>query len=224
MMAEGASCSSTPSTSATSTARRPAPVDAALAAGRDVLLEIELDGARQVKERRPEAVMLFIAPPSLAELERRLRGRGTDREEKIQKRLARARDEIRAVREFDYVVVNDVLDAAAATFRASSGGARAGAALSDDAGRRLPRRLSAPPPPARGPASGRVLDAVAAGEAARTPLGGPMAQEGYDRLMALTDSRYRLSMIVARRAAQLKGGIPTTLDVDEMPAARGTTP
>ncbi len=47
-----------------------------------------------------------------------------------------------------------------------------------------------------------------------------MAQEGYDRLMALTDSRYRLSMIVARRAAQLKGGIPSTLDVDEMPAAR----
>lgn len=47
-----------------------------------------------------------------------------------------------------------------------------------------------------------------------------MAQEGYDRLMALTDSRYRLSMIVARRAAQLKGGIPSTLDYDEMPAAR----
>jgi DNA-directed RNA polymerase subunit omega len=47
-----------------------------------------------------------------------------------------------------------------------------------------------------------------------------MAQEGYDRLMALTDSRYRLSMIVARRAAQLKGGIPSTLSYDEMPAAR----
>ena len=47
-----------------------------------------------------------------------------------------------------------------------------------------------------------------------------MAQTGYDRLLALTDSRYRLSMIVARRAAQLKGGIPTTLGVDEMPAAR----
>jgi DNA-directed RNA polymerase subunit omega len=50
-----------------------------------------------------------------------------------------------------------------------------------------------------------------------------VAQEGYDRLMALTDSRYRLSMIVARRAAQLKGGIPTTLDSDEMPAARQNT-
>jgi DNA-directed RNA polymerase subunit omega len=46
-----------------------------------------------------------------------------------------------------------------------------------------------------------------------------MAQEGYDRLMALTDSRYRLSMVVARRAAQLKGGIPTTLEADELPSA-----
>jgi guanylate kinase len=94
-----------------------APVDAALAAGRDVLLEIELDGARQVKEARPEAVMIFIAPPSLAELERRLRGRGTDGEAKIQRRLARARDEIRALREFDYLIVNDRLDVAAETLR-----------------------------------------------------------------------------------------------------------
>jgi DNA-directed RNA polymerase subunit omega len=50
-----------------------------------------------------------------------------------------------------------------------------------------------------------------------------VAQEGYDRLMALTDSRYRLSMIVARRAAQLKGGIPTTLDAEEMPEAGQNT-
>jgi DNA-directed RNA polymerase subunit omega len=49
-----------------------------------------------------------------------------------------------------------------------------------------------------------------------------VAQEGYDRLMALTDSRYRLSMIVARRAAQLKGGVPTTLDVDEQPRTSNT--
>ena len=50
-----------------------------------------------------------------------------------------------------------------------------------------------------------------------------MAQTGYDRLLALTDSRYRLSMIVARRAAQLKGGIPTTLDVEELPPAHQNT-
>ena len=95
-----------------------APVEAALRAGRDVLLELELAGARQVRRALPGAVMIFIAPPSLAELERRLRGRGTDDEAKIQKRLDRAREEIRAVREFDYAVVNDDLDAAVADFQA----------------------------------------------------------------------------------------------------------
>lgn len=93
------------------------PVYEALARGQDVLLELELVGARQVKARLPEAVMIFIAPPTLIELERRLRGRGTDSEEKIQKRLARAREEIRAVREFDYVVVNDLLAEAAEVFK-----------------------------------------------------------------------------------------------------------
>src|SRR6056297_2672055 len=93
-----------------------APVEAALADGRDVLLE--LARARQLKRALPEAVMIFIAPPSLAELERRLRGRGTDDEAMIQKRLARAREEIRAVREFDYVVVNDELGRAVHEFQA----------------------------------------------------------------------------------------------------------
>ncbi len=85
------------------------PVHEALERGEDVLLELELVGARKVKEQLPEAVMIFIAPPTLRELERRLRGRGTDSEEKIQKRLARAREEIKAVKEFDYVIVNDML-------------------------------------------------------------------------------------------------------------------
>ncbi len=93
-----------------------APVEEALAQGRDVLLELELVGARKVKARMPEAVMVFIAPPTMSELERRLRGRGTDSEEKIQKRLARAREEIKAMREFDYVVVNDDLYSAALDF------------------------------------------------------------------------------------------------------------
>lgn len=93
-----------------------APVERALAAGQDVLLELELVGARKTKLRFPEAVMIFIAPPSLSELERRLRGRGTDSEEKIQKRLARAREEIGSMREFDYVVVNDDLQSAVALF------------------------------------------------------------------------------------------------------------
>ena len=94
------------------------PVEEALAAGRDVLLELELAGARQVKQRLPEAIMVFIAPPSLDELERRLRGRGTDDDAKIAKRLARAREEIRAVREFDYVIVNNDLDDAVRDFEA----------------------------------------------------------------------------------------------------------
>ncbi len=85
------------------------PVYEALEEGKDVLLELELVGARKVKEKLPEAIMIFIAPPTLIELERRLRGRGTDSEEKIQKRLVRAREEIRAVKEFDYVIVNAML-------------------------------------------------------------------------------------------------------------------
>lgn len=93
-----------------------APVHGALAEGQDVLLELELVGAREVKRRLPQAIMIFIAPPSLSELERRLRGRGTDSEARIQKRLARARDEIRAVKEFDYVVVNDTLGTAVRDF------------------------------------------------------------------------------------------------------------
>jgi len=93
-----------------------APVEEALAGGQDVLLELELVGAREVKRRLPEAIMIFIAPPSLSELERRLRGRGTDSESRIQKRLARAREEIRAVKEFDYVVVNDTLPTAVRDF------------------------------------------------------------------------------------------------------------
>lgn len=87
-----------------------------LSEGKDVLLKPELVGAREIKRKMPEAVMIFIAPPSLIELERRLRGRGTDTEEKIQKRLARAREEIKAVKEFDYAVVNDNLTTAVRSF------------------------------------------------------------------------------------------------------------
>ena len=93
------------------------PVKDALNSGQDVLLELELVGARQVKQKMPEAIMIFIAPPTLSELERRLRGRGTDSEEKIQKRLSRAREEIKALKEFDYVIVNDMLTKAVRDFR-----------------------------------------------------------------------------------------------------------
>lgn len=87
-----------------------APVNAQLAAGRDVVLEIEVQGAMQIQQKRPDAVMVFVAPPSLEELERRLRGRGTENEEKIQKRIETAGFELTFRDQFDYVIVNDRLE------------------------------------------------------------------------------------------------------------------
>ncbi len=92
------------------------PVKEALEQGQDVLLEVELLGARKIKEKMPAAIMIFIAPPNLRELERRLRGRGTDSESRIQKRLARAREEIKAVKEFDYIIINNILAQAVQDF------------------------------------------------------------------------------------------------------------
>ena len=81
--------------------------------GVDVLLEIEVQGAAKVRERMPEAVSVFIVPPSFEELAQRLRGRGTDSEEKIQKRLETARREAKEIKNYDYIVVNDTVDHAA---------------------------------------------------------------------------------------------------------------
>ncbi len=75
-------------------------------AGKHVLLEIELQGARQVKEVHPEAVLVFISPPSWEELEGRIRGRGSDSDERIRERLAIAQEEMAAAKEFDHVLVN----------------------------------------------------------------------------------------------------------------------
>lgn len=86
------------------------PVEEHLAAGRPVLLEIELEGARQVRRTFPAGQQLLIKPPSFEELERRIRGRGTDAEAAIQKRLARARIELEAEAEFDACLVNDDLE------------------------------------------------------------------------------------------------------------------
>lgn len=94
------------------------PVEEHLEQGHDVILEIELQGALQVKKRLPQAVTVFIAPPSFEELERRLRGRGTETEEVIQKRLAIARQECASMDEFRFIVVNDEVDAAADRLRA----------------------------------------------------------------------------------------------------------
>jgi guanylate kinase len=90
-----------------------APVDEALAAGRAALLEIDLQGARQVRDAMPEAYFCFLAPPSWDELVRRLVGRGTETAEERERRLATARLELAAEPEFDVVIVNREIHAAA---------------------------------------------------------------------------------------------------------------
>ena len=81
-----------------------------LAGGRDLILVIDVQGARQVRSHGANAIGIFVLPPSFEALERRLRGRSKDSEEAIRKRLVTARREIRAVAEYEYVIVNDELD------------------------------------------------------------------------------------------------------------------
>lgn len=90
-----------------------APVDEALANGFTVLLDIEVQGAAQVQAKRPDAVSVFLCPPSLEELENRLRGRGTDSEEKIRSRLETAEREYEQLSRYAYIVINDDAELAA---------------------------------------------------------------------------------------------------------------
>ena len=85
-------------------------VDAAMEEGKDVILDIEVQGANQVVGKRPDTVRIFIAPPSWAELEHRLTSRGTDTPEKIQKRLLRAQVEFQTAHTYDYFVINDTVE------------------------------------------------------------------------------------------------------------------
>ena len=89
-----------------------APVEEHLASGKFALLEIDLQGARQVRERMPEALMVFLAPPSQGELERRLVGRGTEDAEERARRLETAREEMAAEAEFDVTIVNTDVETA----------------------------------------------------------------------------------------------------------------
>lgn len=91
-------------------------VEKKLDEGLNVLLDIEVQGARQIKEKMPDAVMIFFIPPSMAELERRLRSRGTDSERKIEARLFRAREEYEAADFYDYIIINDDVETAAKEF------------------------------------------------------------------------------------------------------------
>ena len=85
-------------------------VEKTLAKGQNLILEIEVQGARQVKEKMPDAITIFIMPPSLEDLEARLRGRKTEDEATIQKRLSAAAREIEAGKNFDYRIVNDNIE------------------------------------------------------------------------------------------------------------------
>jgi guanylate kinase len=85
-----------------------------LAQGRDVLLEIDWQGAQQIRRSKPDCVSVFILPPSRAELERRLRGRGSDSAAVIEQRLRNSREEIGHAHEFDFILINDVFDDALA--------------------------------------------------------------------------------------------------------------
>ncbi len=87
-------------------------VDAAMDEGKDVILDIELQGAIQVTSQRPDVVRIFIAPPSWEELEKRLTGRGTDSPEKIRERLVRAKVELQNANTYDYFVINDTVEQA----------------------------------------------------------------------------------------------------------------
>jgi guanylate kinase len=93
-------------------------VDEARQAGLDLVLEIDVQGARQVKQKLPEAIAVFIVPPSRQDLERRLRSRGQDSDEAITRRLERARQEIARSAEYDFVIVNDDLKRASDELRA----------------------------------------------------------------------------------------------------------
>lgn len=82
------------------------------AEGRDVVLEIDVNGALRVKEKCPDAVLIMIAPPSLEELRKRLEGRGTEAREAVERRLAEAGAELSQISKYDYIVINDDLNAA----------------------------------------------------------------------------------------------------------------
>ncbi len=92
------------------------PVEEMLAAGRDVILEIEVQGAMKVKEKCPEAVLIFILPPSVGTLRHRLNKRGTETADVVEKRVAEAAGEIAKSVNYDYVVVNDALEEAVDDF------------------------------------------------------------------------------------------------------------
>ena len=93
-----------------------AEVEAMREAGKNVILEIEVQGGLQIREKCPDAVLIFTIPPTIAELRRRLHKRGTETENVIEKRIARAKEELPVANQYDYIVLNDELEDAVADF------------------------------------------------------------------------------------------------------------
>lgn len=93
-------------------------IERCLDEGLTVIMDIDIQGARQIRERMKEAILVFLWPPSMQELSRRIHGRGQDSQDVITRRLSWARQELEAVTEYDYVIVNDDLEKAAAELRA----------------------------------------------------------------------------------------------------------
>ena len=114
-------------------------VERQLAAGFDVLLDIDWQGARQIRDNFPSCRTVFIVPPSIRELRRRLTGRGQDSEETIEKRMREARSEISHWDEFDFLIVNDRFDEALADLRSII---RSGAPVRDEDGSRKRKILA----------------------------------------------------------------------------------
>jgi guanylate kinase len=91
-------------------------VDGKLNEGKNVILEIEVQGAQKIREKRPDALMIFILPPSVSELRRRLKKRGTETDEVIEQRVSQAAREIEVASKYDYAIVNDALEDAISDF------------------------------------------------------------------------------------------------------------
>lgn len=85
-------------------------VESRLDAGKDIILEIEMQGALQIKEKHPDSVLIFLLPPSIDELRDRLKKRGSEPPEQIEKRISRAKEEIQYIEKYDYLVINDVIE------------------------------------------------------------------------------------------------------------------
>jgi guanylate kinase len=130
-------------TGASETSRR-------LAAGEDLLLVIDVQGARKVRAAGVESVGIFLMPPSFSVLEHRLRGRGRDPESAILRRLVTAREEIQAFAEYDYVVVNDEVEACADRVRAIVLAERSRCVVMSECAREVVSTFSAPPDAAHG--------------------------------------------------------------------------